>query len=62
LYGCFLFEGFYVCGEVVCLGVYGVNWLVFNLLFEGFVFVYCIVDDLMVRLVVGELLVFELVE
>lgn len=36
--GCMLFFGFFVVGEVVWIGVYGVNCLVLNLFFEGVVF------------------------
>jgi len=62
LCGCLFFEGLYVCGEVVCLGVYGVNCFVFNFLFEGLVFVYCIVDDFIVWLVVGDFVFIDIVE
>lgn len=39
-------ENLYVVGEISCIGVYGVNRLVSNLLFEGFVFLKRVVKNI----------------
>lgn len=46
VYGEIFIGGFWVCGEVVGIGVYGVNCFVSNLFLEVFVFVNWIVIEI----------------
>lgn len=39
--------GFYVIGEIVCIGLYGVNWFVSNFLLEVLVFGKRVVEYIM---------------
>lgn len=55
--GCIDLDNFYVVGEVVYIGLYGVNCMVSNLLFECIVFVYVVVKDILSKIDVS--LVFE---